>query len=112
MCRNIVQQIGNSHHANYIRKIVHKQPPTPIRTNNSTEEGLAKKYCSNVNQDQWICNFTGLEIEFGRASSSFIEDQEQPIMLIITQKYHPAAHHCLIRYNHLQPIPDGSKYAN
>eukprot|EP00804_Cyclotella_cryptica_P015658 CCRYP_003656-RB/>CCRYP_003656-RB protein AED:0.45 eAED:0.45 QI:0/-1/0/1/-1/0/1/0/153 len=45
--RNILEEMG------------HKQPPTPIQTDNSTAEGIANSRCNRNARKRWICGFTG-----------------------------------------------------
>ena len=57
-----------------LEEMGHKQPPTPMQSDNSTAHGVV----TNNIESQWICSSTGSDAEEQKENSSTIGEQEQP----------------------------------
>ena len=68
----------------YIRIILdemgHKQPSTPIQTDNAMAEGVINSKVQPKRTKQWICDSTGYEIENAKNNSVFIGGQANKTM--------------------------------
>ena len=59
-----------------LEELGHKQPPTPIQTDNSTECGVINHEVQPKAKKQWICVFIGLRTVNLRNNSKFFGGQE------------------------------------
>jgi hypothetical protein len=62
-----------------LEEMGHKQPPTPIQTNNSTALGIITNNINHVAPKQWTCSSIGFVTAKHKTNSNTIGTPDQPI---------------------------------
>ena len=66
-----------------LEEMGHKQPPTPLQTDNAMAEAVSNGKINRNAPKQWTCVSIGCEIENANGNFAFIGVQESSIMLTI-----------------------------
>ena len=66
-----------------LEEMVHKQPPTPLQTDNAMAEAVSNGKIQPKRTKRWTCGSIGYAIENAKNNFAFIGDQENSIMLTI-----------------------------
>ena len=92
----------NACEAIYIRIILeelgHKQPATPLQTNNAMADAVCNRKTSNLNEPRpWICDSIGFTTANAKNNSEFTGNPASFNYADYWTKHHPAKHHQNIR---------------
>jgi hypothetical protein len=68
-----------------LTELGHRQPPTPLRTDNSTAFGILNETINRNDQKQLTCDTISSLTESAKNNLTFIGDQDVKISVIITQ---------------------------
>jgi hypothetical protein len=112
-CLSMTKKKGGRHLHHSCQKLDHLQPPTPIKTDNSTALGIANnslKKCKSHLMDLVSIRSTIMSNRINSLSNGDLE--LKTLATTYFTKHHLASHHSLIRGSFLVLAPASSKYAH